>query len=273
LVTGYQYAPLVAFWAILDPHYEGKVKLAWVLPTNLPPQWQVYIFRKKGSFSTITDITYYFAKMWSKEESANIFVFNDIHNYDTWILDSTVENGKKYFYSAFILDKSFGDTFSPTIDVSITIYSTIKSACTIKIPIPFRIADRITKDILVFGDQTGENIFGKDLTEELDDDGLGDFKVLEPRETIKQSMQILATTRKGEISYQEDFGLDIQVGEDWERESIESFLQMKIIESYKLDPRVKDVEITGMSKQGNGLSADVKITPIIGEAVFVKENP
>ncbi len=143
---------------------------------------------------------------------------------------------------------------------------------TILIPIPVRIADRITKDILVFGDQTGENIFGHDLTEELDDDGLGDFIVLEPRETIQQSMQILSTTQKGEISYQEDFGLDIEVGEDWVRESIESFLQMKIIESYKKDPRVRDVEITRINKEGTGLSADVTIIPIIGQAVFVRGN-
>lgn len=271
MVIGYRYGELVSFRAILDPHYVGKVNLSWVLPTNLPPEWQLYIFRKQGSFCTFGEIVYWFSKLLSEEELANLFVFSNINNHDNWVLDSNVENGKKYFYSAIIYDKDNHDPSTP-IDVSIIIHLTAKNPCIIKIPLPFRIADRMTKDILVFGDQTGENIFGHDLTEELDDDGLGDFKVLEPRETIQQSMQILATTRKGEISYQEDFGLDIQVGEDWERESIDSFLQMKIIESYKQDPRIKDVEITSMSKQGTGLSADVKIIPIIGQAVFVKEN-
>jgi hypothetical protein len=120
--------PLAAFEATSDPH-GGEVQLNWTLPTVLPTLWQVYIFKKQGTVTSDTEISQYFSGHLSDAQLADlgIYVFRDLDNAHTWLVDFSVENGKQYFYRALIRDKSpHLDMSSTTVDLNITPEAQIK---------------------------------------------------------------------------------------------------------------------------------------------------
>ena len=118
--------PLALFSATADPH-GGEVQLNWSLPESLPDSWQVFIFKKQGEAPSDENITDYFAGDLSDAQLADlgIFVFRELDNAHTWIVDYSVENGKEYFYRALIRDKGNNES-STTIDLSIIPEADIK---------------------------------------------------------------------------------------------------------------------------------------------------
>ncbi len=126
MVTRDDTDPLESFTANSDPH-GGEIQLNWTLPTNLPEVWQVYIFKKQGANPSNENIEEYFDDELSDGQLADlgIFVFRDLDNAHTWIVDYSVENGKEYFYRAMIRDKKWNKP-SSTIDLSIIPEAQIK---------------------------------------------------------------------------------------------------------------------------------------------------
>lgn len=138
------------------------------------------------------------------------------------------------------------------------------------IPVPIELSRRASKEIPVFGDQTGYNILGRDLPNELTEDNNGDLKVLEPVETFAQGMKNLAVAQKGDLPYYEDWGLDLTVGEDWPADTYESVVQLRIAGGFAIDPRVREVRPLNITRQGVSVNAEVEIVPVFGESVTVK---
>lgn len=138
---------------------------------------------------------------------------------------------------------------------------------TIQIPVE---ADVTTaKDVAVFGSQSGQNILGRDLPNVLAEGADGDLAVLEPVETFEQSMRNLALSIRGDVPFYETFGLDLQAGADYPQEAILSLVQVKVLNGFMQDPRVKNIDVLDVTREGNGLSVKVQIQPLQGGAVFI----
>jgi LysM repeat protein len=139
----------------------------------------------------------------------------------------------------------------------------------IKIPIHVDVTSRASKEILVFGDQTGLNILGRDLPNELVEDSSGDLKVLEPVDAFAQAMDNLAKARRGDLPYYENWGLDLRLDEDWPAEAFDSALQLRVAQGFSADPRVKNVSVLEITRDGTAVKIRVEIEPLQGPSLIV----
>ena len=136
---------------------------------------------------------------------------------------------------------------------------------TINIPVPIDLSLRASNNIAVFGDQTNEAILGADFPNDIQEDSTGDFKVLTPSETIKQGVQNLSTAQQGDLPFYESWGLNLILAEEVPSDTVESFLQLRILEGFSIDPRIDTVEVLETVKQGNTITISVQIKPIQGD--------
>ena len=147
-----------------------------------------------------------------------------------------------------------------------------ESLDTVIIPVPLERLKSATTNIMTFGDQAGLNVLGKDISETLEEDDTGDLKALAPAESFAQNINNLANSQKGSIQYYEDYGMDIDVGEDWAEEAYEGLIQIRIMSSLKKDPRVKEVQVPVLRRESNKIYAEVVIIPFVGDAITIKRN-
>ena len=159
------------------------------------------------------------------------------------------------------------DTILQYNGFSASSFYALAPGATILIPVE---ADVTTaKDIAVFGDQSGQNILGQDLPNQLSAGADGDLQVLAPVETFQQAMQNLALSIRGDVPFYETFGLDLQAGADYPPEAILSLVQVKVLNGFMQDPRVKNINVLSVTRNGGSLSVQVEIQPLQGETVFV----
>lgn len=143
--------------------------------------------------------------------------------------------------------------------------SEFETLTTIQIPVPIDLAIRASNDIAVFGDQTNDLILGKDFPNEIAEDTDGDFKVLTTSETIKQGVQNLSVAQQGDLPFYENYGLNLELAQDVPADSVESFIQLRILEGFSIDPRIQAVEVLETTKTQNAVNVTVEIRPVQGE--------
>jgi hypothetical protein len=159
------------------------------------------------------------------------------------------------------------DTILQYNGLSASAFYALAPGATILIPVE---ADVTTaKDIAVFGDQSGQNILGRDLPNALAAGPDGDLQVMEPVETFQQAMRNLALSIRGDMPFYETFGLDLQAGADYPPEAILSLVQVKVLNGFMQDPRVKNIDVLSVTRDGNSLSVGVQVQPLQGGSVFV----
>lgn len=170
------------------------------------------------------------------------------------------------------IERLYGVSWREILEYNDITAAEFEGVDTIIIPIPINNLRRATNNIMVFGDQTGLNILGKDLLEELADNEDADLKVLDPANSFKQNINHLSNSSKGTIPYYEDYGMDIDVGEDWGAEAYESIIQIRVMESLRKDPRVKEVRTPSLSRDGNKVNVTVEIVPFVGDAITLRRS-
>lgn len=143
-------------------------------------------------------------------------------------------------------------------------FNALSPGAVISIP-SVRPIERGLKNMLVFGDQSGINILGKDIPNKITAGTDGDIRVLEPAESFVQSMQNVLVTLKGEIAYYESFGADLRIGEEYGSEALLPLLELRIIHAFEDDPRVFSVEIVQRQTNTDSISLEVEIQSIVGQ--------
>jgi len=89
----------------IEAHPLGsELKVSWILPANLPGNYQVYVFKKESAITT-DEIDAYF----TDSESSLLTVFDSISNDAGFFYDFSVSNGTVYHYSAVIKDTDSGE--------------------------------------------------------------------------------------------------------------------------------------------------------------------
>jgi hypothetical protein len=74
---------------------------------------------------------------------------------------------------------------------------------------------------------------------------------------------------KGDVPFYETFGLDLEAGDDYPPETILSLVQVKVLNGFMQDPRVMNIDVLSVTRDGNSLSVGVQVQPLQGGSVFV----
>jgi len=147
-------------------------------------------------------------------------------------------------------------------------FETLQPGTMISIPVPVSILQK-TLDIPVFGDQTGENILGRDLPNAVVEGTDGDLKVLEPRDSFVQAINNLSLSQFGDLPFYETYGLNLQAGGDLPRDAEDALAQINIINGFSNDPRIKTFELLDIVREQTALRISAQITPIKGEPITI----
>jgi hypothetical protein len=140
---------------------------------------------------------------------------------------------------------------------------------TINIPLQIPLSQISQQDIPTFGDQQGNNILGMDIENGLEAGSDGDLKVLTPIDSFAQSIQNNLSMLPGTLPYYEDIGFDPKIEDNYNAEEKNSILQLRIMNTLLNDNRIKQVDISGGTKEGTLLNFDLTITSISGNKTVV----
>ena len=142
----------------------------------------------------------------------------------------------------------------------------------ILIPLTEEISQRISKNILVFGDQTGIKILGTDLPNALTAEN-GDLQVLNEKDSFKQNIDNILLTVKGDYPFYESFGGAVKMGQDYSGDALLSMVQMGISDSITADARIKEIDVLNVSKSDDSptkVNIELQVTAAQGESIIVK---
>ncbi len=114
----------------------NEVDLFWQLPTTLPTNFNVYVFRKETAYYSDANITAYFADPAGSGIEPQILTGYPDVPAPYQVADLTVENGKTYYYSILIHDTL--ESYSIKADVTAIV------AATATVDVPATIAPIIT---------------------------------------------------------------------------------------------------------------------------------
>jgi len=165
------------------------------------------------------------------------------------------------------LEVKYGIPWQTILDFNNISPSDIATGMAIDIPVQVNIMPNASTQIAVVGDQSGLNILGADLPDEIIDDGNGDLLVLDPLTSFQQAIDNLITTQKGELPYYEDYGVDLILPEQYPVEVQESMIQVRLNEALSAEPRIKQITILDVSKTGNTIQASLQVQPLVGEPI------
>jgi hypothetical protein len=202
----------------------------------------------------------------SKEKMQALFTHSTVGE-STGKSVKSVVHIKRDFDTLRILENQYGVAWQDILKFNSMTSADFENAKTILIPIPVDIENNANKDIPVFGDQEGLKILGTDLPIELIADDSGDLLVLNEQDSFAQLIKTISETEKGDFPFYENFGLQLQVGEQVPAEAVESMMQIKIFDGFKQDPRIKEVEIQSITQSNTSRNATVIIHPVVGEAI------
>lgn len=96
-------------------------------------------------------------------------------------------------------------------------------------------------DIMTYGDQSNDLVYGNDLPCELAAIN-GDLSVLDNIETLKQGIQNLLNTPIGNYPLQKDFGIDPLVGMEYPEELKQSLIMVKASNQIENDKRIATID-------------------------------
>jgi Protein of unknown function (DUF2634)/LysM domain len=166
-----------------------------------------------------------------------------------------------------LIEVKYGIPWQNILDFNNMSPSDFVIGAVVNIPVQVNIMPEASTQIAVVGDQSGLNILGADLPDEIIDDGNGDLLVLDPLSSFQQAVDNLITTPKGELPYYEDYGVDLILPEQYPVEAQESMIQVRLNEALSADPRIKEITILDVSKSGNTIQASLQVQPLVGEPI------
>ena len=122
------------------------------------------------------------------------------------------------------------------------------------------------QDSPVFDLPSGENILGKDLSNELEEDTDGDLRVLNPRDTFVQGMENIIYTDFGSLPFYPGWGLEHWVGDDVPSDVQGEWKKEMIRRSFMRDARVFEVPLDEIVIVKNAESDEITLNvyPIQG---------
>jgi hypothetical protein len=202
----------------------------------------------------------------SKEKMQALFV-NSAVGESVGKASKVILHIKREFDTLRILETLYGVPWQDILRYNNLTSETFETAGEINIPLPVSTENNQNKDIPVFGNQEGLKILGTDLPVELVDDGAGDLLVLDEEDSFAQLIKTISEAQAGDFPFYEDFGLQIQAGEDLPDEAVAPMIQVKIFDGFKKDPRIKEIEVESIVKSGTAYTVNTVIHPIVGEAI------
>ena len=119
---------LTAFSAVPSP-YGGIIRLQWTYDATLPTNWKLYVFKKRESNPTDTDIDSYLAGTLNDDQlrEKGLYVFRTLPVDSTFksIFDLAVLNNQAYYYRAIVWDVDASER-SPIVDATATVVPDIR---------------------------------------------------------------------------------------------------------------------------------------------------
>jgi hypothetical protein len=99
--------PLISLTIVASP-IGSELDIFWELPTTLPTNYKIYVFKKSGGAVPQPIIDDYFANIddLTGFDYEGVFVFDRLKNEQKVIGDYVVVNGTQYFYSAVVRDET-----------------------------------------------------------------------------------------------------------------------------------------------------------------------
>lgn len=238
---------------ITDPDYDASIDwndVLWKIQNSINNLQKAYVVERYQRVSKEQMQSLFSAYINSESPGKIIVGFtHNIREFDTLRL----------------LEVQYGVPWQNILSYNNITASEFETQTSVQIPVPIDLAIRASNDITVFGDQTGELILGKDFPNEIAENADGDFKVLTPSETIKQGVQNLSVSQQGDLPFYENYGLNLELSQDVPFESVESFIQLRILEGFSIDPRIQAVEVLETVRTQNAVNVTVELRPVQGE--------
>jgi hypothetical protein len=238
---------------ITDPDFDASIEwndILWKIQNNINNLQKAYTIER---FQRV-----------SKEQMQSLFSAYINNESPGKIIVGFVHTIRE-FDTLRLLEIQYGVPWQNILSFNNITVSEFETQTTINIPVPIDLSIRASNDIAVFGDQTGDLILGKDFPNEIAEDTDGDFKVLTTSETIKQGVQNLSVAQQGDLPFYENWGLNLELSEDVPFESVESFIQLRILEGFSIDPRIQAVEVLETVRTQNAVNVTIELRPVQGD--------
>ena len=154
-----------------------------------------------------------------------------------------------------------GITLDTILELNNITTSEMVAGMTLKVPAPDQSVLQVYNNIPTFGDQTGDNVFGRDLPNELTAKG-GELVVLEPLDTLKQGVNNRINTTKGDYPLDESFGHISYIDAELPKELSENMIVVDIVSQILQDPRIVEVKNINTTEAGNTITFTADATTI-----------
>lgn len=122
--------------------------------------------------------------------------------------------------------------------------------------------NQIYNNIPTYGDQSGNLVFGADLSDTLSVDTNGDLAVLSPEDTLQQGILNRTQTKQGDYPLMPDFGVPELLGSEIPDDLISSFYMKDLENILAQDNRIASVNALSLVRTGNGVDIIGQITAI-----------
>lgn len=166
------------------------------------------------------------------------------------------------------LEMKFGVPAQTILDFNHMTMDVFDRASIVQIPMPDTIAP--ANSVFVTGDQSGNGALGRDISNSGDFVD-GDFEVLSPEDTLAQTVGNILGSERGDIPFYEKAGLPARAGSDLQDEELLPMIQQDIVTALDADSQTLSVDEVTVVRQGNGVSASVRMS--VGGQTVVQNMP
>jgi hypothetical protein len=173
---------------------------------------------------------------------------------------------KDYDTPLSLADK-FGVDLDALLEINNIVATDIQEGLIIKVPVA---GDSIAiySNVPTFGDQTGDNVFGRDLPNELVAVN-GKLVVLEPLDNLKQGILNRITTWRGEYPLDDSFGINNFRQFDLPEDLAQNMVIMDVVNQILQDARIAEVNEIVQSSEKDAVQFTAEATTITKTEVKV----
>jgi hypothetical protein len=125
---------------------------------------------------------------------------------------------------------------------------------------------QVYDNIPTYGSQAGMLVFGKDLPDKIEAVS-GEFKVLEPLETLRQGLTNRMMTARGEYPLEDDFGVTEMAGKNFPEELSDSMFLVEVQSQLEQDGRISSIDAITIRTEGTAKIVEAKLTAVTGAEV------
>lgn len=118
----------------------------------------------------------------------------------------------------------------------------IEAGMTLRVNVNQEAFTKIYEEIPTFGSQEGLLVLGKDVSNNLQCDDIGDLNILTPGETVAQGILNRLTCKAGSYIFEENFGVRNDNSGDLPTELSEEMFLQEVKSQLKFDNRIVEIE-------------------------------